>query len=601
METSAVDARQVDDTAISPTGRQQFARHYAYVFLIYAGLAILLFFKAWSSPASTNIGGLGDPAQTMWFLRWTPYAIAHGANPFLTNHLNYPAGVNLTWNTPVSLIGFVLAPVTLTLGPIVSYNTFVTLDVALSAWTAYFAIRRFVGRKSAAFVGGCLYGFSPYMMTQAHDHANLAAAFLPPLLLVLVDEIFVRQRQPAARTGLLLGLVAAAQLLVSEELLATEAIAGSLALGVLLIFRGGVRSRVRHAAKALLCAVGVFAYFAVWPLWEQFFGPQRIHGTIQASNTYVTDLANLVVPTSSQLIAPRWAVAISQAWTGLPTEWDGYIGLPLIALLVIAAVRYWSSRLVRTCGLVALLLIVLSLGPRLHVAGHDTHIWLPWSPLDSTPLVKHALPARLMLYVDLLAAVIVAVFVDRLPGRERWRRGLPGVALLILALASVLPTFPYPAARLERTKFFTSRAVDLIPAGTVALIAPFQQLYPSEPMLWQAEAGMRFRMPQGYFLGPDPSGRPMYGAQYSTLSTTMEIIQDGGSVSLTADLRRAIAQDLQARDVRTVVVGPMGHQDEMLAFFASLFGRAPAPHDDVFAWTDVPDLIGTLGRSRPSP
>lgn len=53
----------------------------------------------------------------------------------------------------------------------------------------------------------------------------------------------------------------------------------------------------------------------------------------------MTDLTNFVVPTRLQRFAPPAAVAISDRFTGNGTEWDGYLGLPLLMLLGGIAVR----------------------------------------------------------------------------------------------------------------------------------------------------------------------------------------------------------------------------------------------------------------------
>jgi hypothetical protein len=61
-------------------------------------------------------------------------------------------------------------------------------------------------------------------VTIAHSHhLNLILVFLLPWLLVLVDEILVRQRRSPTWLGVALGVVAAAQVLTGEELFATVA------------------------------------------------------------------------------------------------------------------------------------------------------------------------------------------------------------------------------------------------------------------------------------------------------------------------------------------------------------------------------------------
>ena len=158
----------------------------------------------------------------LWFLRWLPHALAEGQNPLFTHAINYPDGVNLMWNTAMPLLAFLLSPLTLTLGLILTYNILVTSLVGLTGCCAYLMVRRYVASRAAAFAGGLLYGFSPYVVAHAHEHASLVGAFVPPLMFLLLDDILVRQRRSAVVDGLLLGALAFAQLMISEELLATQ-------------------------------------------------------------------------------------------------------------------------------------------------------------------------------------------------------------------------------------------------------------------------------------------------------------------------------------------------------------------------------------------
>src|ERR1035437_417518 len=83
----------------------------AGVLLLYGVVAVLLTLNAWQSPATTWIGGCCDPEQAMWYLRWGPYAISHLSDPFFTQQLNAPAGVNLMWNVPFLIVSVVASPI----------------------------------------------------------------------------------------------------------------------------------------------------------------------------------------------------------------------------------------------------------------------------------------------------------------------------------------------------------------------------------------------------------------------------------------------------------------------------------------------------------
>jgi hypothetical protein len=558
--------------------------------LVFVLLAVWHFRLTWAAPRDATIGKYGDPWLFVWFLKWEQFALAHAHSPLISHYLNVPAGVNLMWNTSLILPGVLVGGVSATLGPAFAYNLLVTLALPLSSWAAYLVFRRYVTSQFAAGVGGLLYGFSPYMLAHALGHLHLILAVTPPLMLALVDEVLVRQRAGAVRLGLVLGAVAAAQLLTAEELLASELLAATAALALLvLLYPRRVRAHAPYAGKALGTAAVVGLLLVAWPLRAQFLGPQHPHTPIQRPGVIVTDLANFVVPTRLQWFAPPAAVAISDRFTGNGTEWDGYLGLPLLLLLGGIAVHWWRRPLVRVTSLLAAGLAIASLGPHLHIGGHLTRIRLPWRAVQAVPVIDNMLPNRLMLYVFLLAGLLVAVFADAVLAHRNPRRKVLGVVALALALLALLPRSPAPSTRLAVPPFFASAVVRRIPPGSVVLVAPFAHYPPTvAPMLWQAMSGMRFRMPEGYFVGADAAGRAQFGPSATPVSQVMEAIQAGRSPPPpTPAVHAALLGVLRGWHVQTVLVGPMGHQATMVQFFSALLGRPPTPLGGAVAWWDV--------------
>ena len=49
--------------------------------LLYLIGALIVTWDAWAAPTTRWIGGCCDPEQTIWFVRWVPYAIGHGVDP----------------------------------------------------------------------------------------------------------------------------------------------------------------------------------------------------------------------------------------------------------------------------------------------------------------------------------------------------------------------------------------------------------------------------------------------------------------------------------------------------------------------------------------
>ena len=569
-------------------------RHPATLALVsYAALTVLLFWGAWRAPRARWIGQPGDPPIFMWFLRWTPYALAHGLNPAITHHLNYPTGVNLMWNTWVPLAGVILTPVTLALGPTFSYNLFSTMAVVLSAWCAFVCFRRHTRRALSAWTGGLLYGFSPYTMAHALGHPNLSAVFVPPLLLVVLEDTLVRQHRSVRAVGAQLGALAAIQLLLNEELLATEAIVSAIGLVVLVALHPDeVREKFAYAARALALGLGVFLAISLMPLAVEFLGPHHpTHGSLWGPDIFVSDIFGFVVPTGLQQLRFSFAADVTRRFTDscCPADSHTYMGIPLLLALLGTAIVHWRRSLVRWAAVVALAVAVLSLGPHLHVRGRVTKITLPARLLIKLPLLSNVLVSRMMVFVYLLAALLVAVLVDAtLASRDRTAQ-LNGCVTVAMVALFLFPKVPFPSWAASTPEFFRSNAVNAIPVGTVALVAPFaRDTSTSEPMLWQAVAAMRFRMVESYALGPDSTGKLSYLPIPDRLSTLMRAIQDGEPPPVLDDqLRTTLLGILHAHSVATVIVGPMGNRTAMVEFFRSLLREEPTDSGGVQVWLDV--------------
>jgi hypothetical protein len=581
----------------SETGRQRLWRPgpQPLFLLLFLALGVWMFVPAWKSPTTVTLeGGDGDPAIFMWFLRWAPYAVAHGHELLVTHHLNYPDGVNLMWNTSLPLPGLLLGPVTTTWGPVLTFNLLLVLSYGLSAWCAYLAIRRFVPGHLAAAVGGLVYGFSPAMRVQSH-HLHMSLAFLVPLMLLAVHEILVRQRRSPWLVGAALGLMAGAQLLIGEELLAmTALLASALLLLVVLTNLRRIRERWLYAVKAFAVALTLTSAIIAWPLAVQFDGPQRVHGDIQKTN-YSNDLQSFILPGWPQAMTWDGAAQLVEGFAGGNSA---YLGLPMLLVLAALGVRWRSEAVVRIGLALMALAAVLSLGPVLLVGGRDTGIPLPWAFFEGLPLLPSLIPARLAQLTALFAGLLLAVFLQAVWREGGWRRAA-AVVVAVLVLIPLWPSGTIPAEKVQTPAFFTGPAVRSLPRDSVVLVLPWANRRTALAMTWQAEAGLWYRMPGGYFIGPQKdSDQPRFDAIPTSGSITYARIFTGAEPpKLTGPMRRALARDLVRWRVGSVVVGPMPNQAAMLRFLTELFGSEPQQVEGVYLWRDpVPQLTDPRRR-----
>ncbi len=558
---------------------------------IYGGLALFLFENTWRDPTHRVVGVGGDVGVYLWYLRWVPFALGGGHTPLLSSYLLYPHGINLMWNTSVLSPALLAAPITMAVGAAAAYNVLLTASFALSSWFAFLAFRRYASSAVAAGIGGLIYGFSPYMISQGFSHLNLTVAVFPPLALLCLDEMFIRQGPRTTVFAALLGAVAAFQLLASEEILASAVIVASFGVVLLALLnpRQIVREHLRHALRPLAYSLVAFLVLASYPLFVQFFGPHRVHGLLQPRNVYVTDLYSLVVPSDRQHFTTAHATAIANRFTSGVEETDGYLGLPLLLVLIIATVRLWRLRLIRFVSLLAVVLIVLSLGSTLHLGGRTTGIRLPWSLVDHLPVLENLLPTRLMLYVFLLVALEVSVIADLASRAEpRWRRAVIAAAI-VLALLPLVPRYPYPTHPIDVPPFFTKQAAGTIAEGSAAYLPTPTGGDFTDPMVWQEETDFRFRLIGGSAFNPGAHG-PAYGLENFGLDSLIAAGQRGETQQITPAQRRSVLTELTAARVQTVVLGPMEHQQEIGALLKTVLGRAPdETQGGVSLWTGIGD------------
>ena len=454
--------------------------------------------------------GYGDPAQMTWYLAWAPYALRHGLSFFHTGFLDYPLGVNLANNTSVPLLGLLAAPLTVLLGPIAAFNILLRLAFASSATSMFFVLRNWC-RWPAAFVGGLAYGFGPYMVTQGETHLNLAFVPLPPLIVwCLYELLFVQKRRPV-RMGVLLGLLAGAQALISLEILALLALVAAAGFVVLAVgSRGDLGGRFGNLLRAAVPALVSSSSWAAGTSRCLLIVPGHLVGTVAPVNGLQITQLHLfgpIVPTLNEaLTLHRFSVASRGYGDGNFSDNSSYIGLPLLILLGYFAVKW--RRDVRVVGLafLALVALVLSFGPRLDINGHQTRIFLPEVVLAHLPVFDNSVPARFSLVVWLFAIIAVTIGADRLI-RSLWQRPaserttttgrIAAAILLLLAVAFIVPRVPFKTGA---AKFpdGTEAALNGIPPGSVVLTYPLATELDTEAMSWQAEDEMRFRIIGGY-------------------------------------------------------------------------------------------------------
>ncbi|MGH9098513.1 MAG: hypothetical protein ACRDWB_13950, partial [Acidimicrobiales bacterium] len=240
------------------------SRIFASATAFYLVASIGLWWRVWTThPSTVTTCGCGDAARFLWFFEWPAFALTHGHSLWYSQWLFHPNGINLLNDTSVLALGVVLTPVTLLFGPIAAMNVALTLGPVLSALAMFVLLRRWVTWMPAAAFGGLLYGFSPFLITElAYNQLNIAFLAIPPLLVLAMDELLVRQRRSPYASGAVAAGLVVLQFFVSTEVLLILAIAavvaGVVALGWAAVRQpSGWRSKAGHALRGSATALGV--------------------------------------------------------------------------------------------------------------------------------------------------------------------------------------------------------------------------------------------------------------------------------------------------------------------------------------------------------
>ncbi|HLX87635.1 MAG TPA: hypothetical protein VKR22_04110 [Acidimicrobiales bacterium] len=560
---------------------------------IYALFAVFGFWHAWSAGAASHaISPDGDQALSMWFLSWTSYSLVHLHNPFFSNFGNYPAGVNALVNTTPLPLYVLLSPVTLIWGPVASYNLFGTLAFFLSATAAFFLVRRFVRWTPAAFLGGLVYGFSPYVVAQGTGHANLEFVALPPLIMLCVLDIVTGQARRPVRRGVLLGVLVTLQFLISAEILLSTAVmvvAGLCVLGW--IARRDIVRRVQPAIRPMAWAAGVAAVLTAYPLWALLAGPAHIVGPTQAApQVYRADFLGPVIPSPLVHFAPDRLLRISAPFAGNGSENGSYLGLPLLLVLLVGVIVLRKKRVVVVAAILGAFAFLMSLGSHLLVDNHNTGIPLPEGVFDKIPLFQNTIPVRYALYAALFAGIVLATFVEWLHesavlDRRRVASALVPMSLGLGSLVPLFPTWPYPMVPVGIPTFFTSGASNSIAPGSVVVFYPFPQGVYAQPQLWQATTFMRFKMPGGRYSVPTPGTGALTVSPPSVTNSELTLEFAGGQVPRDPAIRASIRSEFRRWDVRYLIATPGGADyTAAVGWLTWLTGTTPVTKGGVQLW-----------------
>jgi hypothetical protein len=246
--------------------------------------------------------------------------------------------------------------------------------------------------------------------------------------------------------------------------------------------------------------------------------------------------------------------------------------------------------------------LLVSLGPRLRLAGTETDIPLLYALLQRLPLFDAALPARFALVLVGVFGVVLAMATDQ----ALYRSPRPLFAVgLVLALVPIFPLPLHYRHRAPEPRFIADGAwKQYVDDGGVISALPFAINVAADGQRWQAytmaRGGKEFRIPDGYFLGPDVLGKQGPGRIGALPRATDWLFLRAALYGYLADLNngdRATARaDFQHWGVQALflpdeITGPEGPLfRSTLEITATELLGPPQRVDDVLVWRIRPGV-----------
>jgi hypothetical protein len=150
--------------------------------------------------------------------------------------------------------------------------------------------------------------------------------------------------------------------------------------------------------------------------------------------------------------------------------------------------------------------------------------------------------------------------------------------------------------KITTPRYFRSSAVSAIPSGSVALTYPPPTPVTAQTMIWQAHAGLRFRMVGAYLFANDKRGEFTLQPNNGVTETFLADVWLGKArVPASVAVRKRITRDLDAWDVSTVLVAlKEPHSAAAVRLFTEILGTSPRNTQGVAVWRRI-----RSGRGEP--
>lgn len=373
-------------------------------FIIYLVLAFIRFPIIAYNIKTTVPGANGDAYQNLWGMWWVVYAIFHlHTGIYYTNLLFWPIGSNLIYETMSPLGSIITAPLQSISLPL-AYNALFFIGFPLSALGMFILADYVVSNKKAAFIAGLVYSFSAIHIIQAYSRIDWMVIGWMPLSLYFLLKIIKEERNYYNVVGFSLSFVLGIFITDIEQ----GFMMVMLYFFIIIAYLINSKTRKKVLTKTLLSQIllSMVIIFVIGsaefiPVIKLFLTKSSTNGlnsnlisvanqlnNIPFNMANSLDILSFFLPSFYKGIIPIpiFLLYYWKIYSLASVEKTGFLTYTAMALALIGVIKsHKSSKL--WIGL-AVIFVLLSLGPYLTVAGNSYHLPLPYLIYHSIPLIN---------------------------------------------------------------------------------------------------------------------------------------------------------------------------------------------------------------------
>ncbi len=479
---------------------------YTLIVILYSICSIIFTYPLILQANNSLMGIEGDAYLFTWNIDtyWSEILQLH--NPFYTNRIFYPLGVNLIFHTYeplVSILGiFFISRLVLYL------NLLVIISLVIAALSAFILAKYLTKNIIPAFLAGLIYGFSPVMIAyieSQHYYFNYAAGFLPLGAWCFFKFIDTQ------KTRYLAGILITFWLNLFTEyyttilyILLISILTFSKFLGTMKYDRSPLSTLKQFIYSNIKTTILFFCIpllFLILLLKSYFQIPtQTSNFSAVYHRTHNINLIGLITPSEYNpfLITTRkWFLETFH----FQPAWDTpsyFIGYGIFILAIIGLILNLRDNRIKILSLFGLVSTLLAFGTSVKIGNYEIlslrFTLLYW--LNIIPILRFILvPMRLIIGTQLIVAVLIAKLISKYQHKLKIYYGL--ILIIIILFILEYGTINVPISKIDLPQIFQllkqdsdNRALLEIPSGISETKISFGKdyLYPAlhtKQLYWQ--------------------------------------------------------------------------------------------------------------------